>query len=252
MLKIGELAAAAGTTPRAVRHYHAVGLLPEPERRPNGYRAYDAAAVLRLLRIRRLRALGLTLPEVRDALGDPSEQELRDVLAELVQDLERQEAEVREQRQRLLALLDRDRDLDLPGPLAELLSEVRRLVPDDDLVAREAELLELLSGALEPDRFDRLAGAYRQALADPGQVERSVALGQRFEALAPLDPADPEVAAVAAGMVALGRDSAFADAADPEATAGQAGQQAVWSAYRASLAPAQQRCMELAERGFAP
>ena len=50
MLRIGELAQAAGTTTRAVRHYHALGLLPEPERRPNGYREYDARALVRLVR----------------------------------------------------------------------------------------------------------------------------------------------------------------------------------------------------------
>ncbi|GAB3167832.1 hypothetical protein GCM10027162_04400 [Streptomyces incanus] len=36
--RIGELAAAVGVTARAVRHYHHPGLLPEPERRANGYR----------------------------------------------------------------------------------------------------------------------------------------------------------------------------------------------------------------------
>ncbi len=31
-VKIGDAAAFAGTTPRAIRHYHEIGLLPEPER----------------------------------------------------------------------------------------------------------------------------------------------------------------------------------------------------------------------------
>ncbi len=31
-VKIGTAAAFAGTTPRAIRHYHQIGLLPEPER----------------------------------------------------------------------------------------------------------------------------------------------------------------------------------------------------------------------------
>ena len=46
MLTIGQLAACAGVTVRAVRHYHAKGLLPEPERDASGYRSYDAAAVV--------------------------------------------------------------------------------------------------------------------------------------------------------------------------------------------------------------
>lgn len=39
-MRIGELAALAGVTTRTVRHYHRVGLLPEPGRRVNGYRDY--------------------------------------------------------------------------------------------------------------------------------------------------------------------------------------------------------------------
>lgn len=54
MLTIGQLAAYAGVTVRAVRHYHAKGLLPEPERDHSGYRRYDAAAVVKLIRIRTL------------------------------------------------------------------------------------------------------------------------------------------------------------------------------------------------------
>jgi hypothetical protein len=44
MLTIGQLAAYAGVTVRAVRHYHQIGLLPEPERDASGYRRYGATA----------------------------------------------------------------------------------------------------------------------------------------------------------------------------------------------------------------
>jgi len=40
-MRIGELAAIAGVTTRTVRHYHRIGLLPEPERQSNGYREYS-------------------------------------------------------------------------------------------------------------------------------------------------------------------------------------------------------------------
>ncbi len=49
MLTIGQLAAYAGVTVRAVRFYHQKGLLPEPERDDSGYRRYDAAAVVELI-----------------------------------------------------------------------------------------------------------------------------------------------------------------------------------------------------------
>ncbi|GAA2875483.1 hypothetical protein Acy02nite_76660 [Actinoplanes cyaneus] len=36
-MRIGELAALVGVTTRTVRHYHHLGLLPEPERTPSGH-----------------------------------------------------------------------------------------------------------------------------------------------------------------------------------------------------------------------
>lgn len=51
---IGELAALAGVSPRAIRHYHRVGVLPEPARSPSGYRLYDCDDVDRLLALRAL------------------------------------------------------------------------------------------------------------------------------------------------------------------------------------------------------
>ena len=72
MLTIGQLASYAGVTIRAVRHYHHIGLLPEPERDASGYRTYDAAAVVRLIRIRTLADAGVPLARVRELLdADP-------------------------------------------------------------------------------------------------------------------------------------------------------------------------------------
>src|SRR5215217_3298864 len=73
MLTIGQLASYAGVTIRAVRHYHRIGLLPEPERDTSGYRTYDAAAVVRLIRIRTLAEAGVPLARVRELLdADPA------------------------------------------------------------------------------------------------------------------------------------------------------------------------------------
>ncbi len=40
-MRIGELAGLVGISTRAIRHYHHVGLLPEPARKANGYREYS-------------------------------------------------------------------------------------------------------------------------------------------------------------------------------------------------------------------
>ena len=58
-LSIGEVAQLAGVTTRTVRHYHAIGLLPEPQRDGSWYRRYDASDVVAVVRVVRLRALGM-------------------------------------------------------------------------------------------------------------------------------------------------------------------------------------------------
>ncbi|CAO5158967.1 DNA-binding transcriptional regulator, MerR family [Frankia sp. AiPs1] len=63
-MKIGEAAAAAATTPRALRFYEQRGLLAPPRRTASGQRDYDAADVNRIRIIRKLLALGLTVEDV--------------------------------------------------------------------------------------------------------------------------------------------------------------------------------------------
>ena len=61
-LRIGEAARLVGVTPKTVRHYEKIGLLPAAERSESGYRLYAANDLLRLNRVKRLRSLGLSLP----------------------------------------------------------------------------------------------------------------------------------------------------------------------------------------------
>ncbi|QKW05586.1 MerR family transcriptional regulator [Streptomyces sp. NA04227] len=75
-MRIGDAAAAAGTTPRALRFYEQRGLLPAPPRSPSGQREYGPHEVARVRVIRELLALGLTVEDVRacaDRLGELAE-----------------------------------------------------------------------------------------------------------------------------------------------------------------------------------
>ena len=88
-----EIAELAGTSLRAVRHYHEVGLLAEPERRANGYKQYGVAHLVRVLRIKRLTDLGFSLSQIA-AMGDADdhpEEALRALDAELAATIERLE-----------------------------------------------------------------------------------------------------------------------------------------------------------------
>jgi MerR family mercuric resistance operon transcriptional regulator len=66
---IGALSKRTGCNIETIRYYERTGLLPEPERSAGGYRLYEAGHVNRLSFIRRARALGFTLDEVRILLG---------------------------------------------------------------------------------------------------------------------------------------------------------------------------------------
>jgi DNA-binding transcriptional MerR regulator len=67
-MRIGELAKAVGTTPRTVRYYEEIGLLPDTGERPSGqHRTYTEADAERLAEIIRLKdLLGVSLDELRE------------------------------------------------------------------------------------------------------------------------------------------------------------------------------------------
>lgn len=66
---IQEVARAAGTTSRTLRHYDSVGILQPSRIGSNGYRYYDERALVRLQRVLLLRELGLGLDAIADVLA---------------------------------------------------------------------------------------------------------------------------------------------------------------------------------------
>jgi DNA-binding transcriptional MerR regulator len=67
-MRIGDAAAAAGTTPRALRLYEQRGLLPPPTRTPTGQRQYSPADVTRIRLIRELLSVGLTIGDIHSCV----------------------------------------------------------------------------------------------------------------------------------------------------------------------------------------
>lgn len=68
-ITIGRLAKSAGVGVETIRFYEREGLLSEPPRTESGYRQYHPDAVERLGFIRRAKALGFSLGEIRELLG---------------------------------------------------------------------------------------------------------------------------------------------------------------------------------------
>lgn len=70
-LLIGGLAELVGMSRSALRHYEAEGLLEAEARSESGYRVYGPRAAYRLLFIKRAKALGLTLSEIKRLIDSP-------------------------------------------------------------------------------------------------------------------------------------------------------------------------------------
>ena len=99
-MNIGEAAAAAGVTPKMIRHYEAFGLIPQVERTDAGYRLYTEREVGMLRFIRQARALGFPIEQIQSLL-------------DLWRDEQRESRAVKELARRQLAELEeRQRELD--------------------------------------------------------------------------------------------------------------------------------------------
>ncbi|HEY2217536.1 MAG TPA: MerR family transcriptional regulator [Solirubrobacteraceae bacterium] len=129
-LRIGDVARIVGTTPRTIRYYEEIGLLPPAPARPSGqHRLYTEHEVERLRELMRLKdLLGLSLEELKTLL---SAEEAR---AEVRAQLQREDVEPARRRELLNEARGHiDRQLELvrkrAGELAKLeheLSETRK------------------------------------------------------------------------------------------------------------------------------
>ncbi|MFJ4712034.1 MerR family transcriptional regulator [Streptomyces sp. NPDC088785] len=251
-MRIGELARIVGITTRAIRHYHHLGLLAEPERRGNGYRDYGLRHAVELARIRRLTELGLGLAEVRDALADDAGRDLVEVLTELDDDLARQESALRERRARLRALLDdarRQGGLPAGGPLspelAAFLAGLGEVDPDSPMAAKDREVLALVDATAPPEDRARLMAVLTPVLTAPGALDAVRQVYALLDALAGAGPDDPRVAGAARALVAC----LPADLPTPRDVGGHALVDAFLADFSPGQAAAVRLAMRLAEEG---
>ena len=190
MLTISQLASYAGVTVRAVRHYHATGLLPEPERDHSGYRRYDAKAVVELIKIRTLAEAGVPLARVQELL-EADEDELAAAVAEIDQRL-RREIRERQAHRRQIARLAAGDSLSLPGEVVGYLDELRARGVPEALVEGERDGW-ILMAARWPDRIPELMADKLAQLEDP----RTVQLYRLIDDLLQRGPDDERLNAVA-------------------------------------------------------
>ncbi|WIY01151.1 MerR family transcriptional regulator [Amycolatopsis mongoliensis] len=176
-----QLAELAGTTVKAVRYYHRIGLLELPDRALNGYKQYRTAHLARLLRIKRLTELGFSLGQIK-AMEDSDAES-----AEAIDVLDAELAATIERLQRIRSELAVIREHRVPPELPASFGAVVAGLPENDRA-----MLTVFAGTLGQDELDDL----RRLMEDP--IDSAV--DEQFDHL-PAD-ADDATIEVLAGRLA--------------------------------------------------
>ncbi|MDP3892960.1 MerR family transcriptional regulator [Nocardioides sp.] len=175
MLTIGQLASYAGATIRAVRHYHQIGLLPEPERDASGYRTYGADAVVRLIRIRTLAEAGVPLARVQELL-DADLETFAEATSRIDRELRRQIRELQEHRRRIAQLASGD-SLAVPQEVLDYLDQLRNAGVPEEMIEAERDAW-ILVAARWPEQIPAIMADKTAQLSDPKVARLYQLIGQ--------------------------------------------------------------------------
>lgn len=208
MLTISQLATYASVTVRAVRHYHQIGLLPEPERDRSGYRIYDAAAVVRLIRIRTLADAGVPLARVQELL-DASSEEFAKGVREIDKELRDKIQQLQGNRQRI-ARLAAGEHLALPDSVVDYLDRLRGLGVDERYIELERDSWIMLAAQV-PHHIEAVIAQKHAELEDPDQVKLYSLLSEAID----WEADDPRVVEIADILERLMRRAVEAGEVNP-------------------------------------
>ncbi|GAA1917174.1 MerR family DNA-binding transcriptional regulator [Nocardioides hwasunensis] len=187
-VKIGDAAAFVGTTPRAIRHYHEIGLLPEPERGADDRRRYGYDDMISLLWIRRMADAGIALDDMRTAFAEPSpadadgtdDHDVAAILERLERTLAAREVELQQQRsavQRMRTAGSRR------GLLSDLVIARLTSVPEEALRQADLDTLLVTERIFGPLGAAIQAGRFVALAAHPDLQEESDRVDAAEEAL---------------------------------------------------------------------
>lgn len=207
-VKIGDAAAFVGITPRTIRYYHQIGLLPEPERGSDGRRRYGYEEIIRLLWVFKMADAGIALDDIRDAFADSApagtdadeeadeEHVVAGVLDRLETTLVAQEAELQRQRtavQRMRRLGSR------MGLLSDFVTNRFEGLPANSLRQANLDNLLVIERIFGPLGAAVNASRYIAVATHPGlrqESDRIEAAEKALDDMVAVD--DPRVAQVAA------------------------------------------------------
>ncbi|RCV52897.1 MerR family transcriptional regulator [Marinitenerispora sediminis] len=192
-VNIGDAAAFTGTTPRAIRHYHDIGLLAEPQRGADNRRRYGYDDMIRLLWIRTMADAGVPLDDIRTALAGASD--IEQSLARLEESLTAKAAAIERQRTAVRRLRESGTPLGLLSPLVA--GRLRQVPPgalrpsDLDALLVTERVFGPLGAAVQADRFIVLATRPDLRAEDDRLAEAEAALDDS------VSPDDPRVESLA-------------------------------------------------------
>ncbi|WP_416675387.1 precorrin-8X methylmutase [Egbenema bharatensis] len=177
-LTIAELTKAVGNgiTPRMVRHYHQLGLMPQPDRSPGNYRLYSNRDVQRLKRIVALKQQGFQLSHIHKLLElEPETQQTQTLMAQLQQQYQsvmQQMTHLRQTAVALEGLLGRDHSCQ--SIQAQALAQLKQLE-----VESQVGLEKLWSGLdaqvhAHPEQFQESLQRLLPDLSDRSEIERDL------------------------------------------------------------------------------
>lgn len=116
-MQIGQLAEQTGVSTKTIRYYEDLGVLPAPDRLPNGYRDYGSGTVQRIAFIHDAQSAGLSLSEIQTILhlrdsGESTCGHAIGFLQTRLTEVDRQMGELTRARDQLIEIIERARALD--------------------------------------------------------------------------------------------------------------------------------------------
>jgi len=181
-MKSSELSALAGVTVRTLRHYHQVGILDEPPRRANGYRRYGVHDLIRVLRVRRLAALGIPLEQMPRLLDD-DDHGAGAVLDRLDEEITSQIERLTAQRALIAQLRVLSATPDVPPELAKFLGDIAGSA-SPGAVRIERDQTILLAHLVGVTGMPHLVRFYER-MSDPELVPAMTETASTFDGLGP-------------------------------------------------------------------
>jgi DNA-binding transcriptional MerR regulator len=164
MITIGQLAAYAGVTIKAIRHYHQRGLIEEPPRDSSGYRRYGAQHAIALIKVKTLAEAGVPLARIKELLAaDPDR--FTAAIAEIDRNLQERAEELLRTRERIAQLRTGDR-LFVSAEVADYLHRLHELGVSQRTVKMERDIWILLQ-SVSPKEAAIWIADKRDAIDDP-------------------------------------------------------------------------------------